>query len=317
MVARGVDIRPPALHGGMEKSANNPHKPQSDREIARLADAQHGVVASWQLELSVQALRYRVAAGRLHRKYRGVYAVGRAKLTRHGDWMAAVLAYGPEAVLSHVAAAALWEIGRNGPRIDVTTPRSKRSRAKIRHHTAVLHPEDTSRRNGIPVTSVTRTIADLAADRPEDDLLKIIEYADRAGLLNLPKLERAIQRRPHAPGVPRLNALLCDYRGAPDLRSDLERDFRKLIARAKLPEPQFNVLVAGVLADVYWPQWRLVIELDHPKYHTSPRAFENDRVRDATLQKAGIRVLRITAKRLNHQPQAVLQDIIILARTKG
>jgi predicted transcriptional regulator of viral defense system len=134
--------------------------------IAELADRQHGVVATWQLValgLTHDEVRYRARIGRLHRMYRGVYAVGYRKLTPKGHRMAAVLAYGPEAVLSHQTAAAQWDIGYPSAKFHVTTPTSRRSRPKIRAHRAVLHPEDLTVKDGIPVTSVARTLLDLAA----------------------------------------------------------------------------------------------------------------------------------------------------------
>ncbi len=228
-----------------------------DRLIAALAERQHGVVAVWQLlelGLSRGAIQYRVSIGRLHLVHRGVYAVGHRKLTRHGHWMAAVLAYSPDAVLSHRSAAALWAIGQSSYKIDVTTPHSKRHRRTIRAHTSRLDPEDHTTHDGIPVTSVARTIFDLAAQISDTALTRLIEESDRRELFDLRALDRAIARRPRTTGVVRLNQVLAAYRGTADTRSNLERGFRALIADAELPEPQFNVLVAGVPVDVWWPQ---------------------------------------------------------------
>ena len=229
--------------------------------------------------------------------------------------MAAVLTYGPEAVISHQTAAANWGIGEPSAKIHVTTPASKCSRLTIRAHTASLDPDDVTTHDGIPTTSVARTICDLAAQRDETGLAQLIEEADHKDRLDFSALERAIARRPHIAGVGRLKAVLADYRGAADTRSKLERDFRAFIARNRLPEPQFNVLLVGLTVDVYWPQWKLVVELDSRRYHGTPRAFETDRIRDATLQKADLRVLRVTGKRLDNAPAAVLADILALRRT--
>jgi len=288
-----------------------------DRLVAELAGRQHGVIAVWQLlELGLGrgAIQHRVSIGRLHRIHQGVFAVGHRKLTPQGHRMAAVLAYGPDAVLSHRSAAAHWGIGHASYKSDVTTPHSKRSRKTIRAHTARLHPEDRATRDGIPVTSVARTILDLAAHLSDDGLAHLIEEADRKQLLDVRKLDRAMARRPRAAGTTRLRRVLKRYRGTADTRSKLERDFRRLIARAGLPEPQFNVVVAGLTVDVYWPQWKLVVELDGEPYHANPRAFESDRIRDATLQKHDIRVLRVTGDRLDNAPQAVLADVLALRR---
>ena len=288
-----------------------------DRLIAVLAESQHGVVAHWQLlELGLgrDAIKYRVSIGRLHRIHRGVFAVGHRKLTPLGHRMAAVLAYGPDAVLSHRSAAALWGIGQGSYKIDVTTPHSKRSRRTIRAHTGKLHPDDRTIRDGIPVTSVARTILDLAAQLKPSPLTRLVEEADRKQRFDLKALDRAIARRPRVAGVARLRAVLKAYRGTADTRSRLERAFRRLIAGAGLPEPQFNVIVAGVLVDVWWPQWKLAVELDSELYHANPSAFETDRIRDATLQKQDIRVLRVTGDRMDHAPAAVLDDILALRR---
>ena len=288
-----------------------------DRLIAELAGRQHGVVAVWQLlELGLGrgAIQYRVSIGRLHRIHQGVYAVGHRKLSRQAHRMAAVLAYGPDAVLSHRSATAHWGIGSASYKFDVTTPQSKRSRKTIRAHTARLHPEERTTHDGIPITSVARTILDLAAQLSKESLTRLVEEADRKERFDLRALDRAMARRPRAPGTVRLRAVLAAYRGTPDTRSKLERDFRALIHRAGLPEPQFNVVVAGLTVDVWWPQWRLVVELDGEPYHDNPSAFETDRIRDATLQKHDIRVLRVTGDRMDNAPGAVVDDVLALRR---
>lgn len=262
--------------------------------------------------LGRDAIQYRVRIGRLHRIHQGVYAVGYRKLTPRGHRMAAALACGPQAVISHQTAAANWGIGQPSAKIHVTTPISKRSRPNIRVHAAILHREDIATRDGIPTTSVARTICDLAPHRDDTQLTHLIEDADRNGLLDLGALERAMARRPRKAGIARLRAALADYRGPADTRSKLERDFRAFIAKNGLPEPQFNVLLGGFTVDVYWPEWNLVIELDSPGYHMTPSAFERDPVRDAAIQKAGCRVLRVTTKRLANQPAGVLADILAL-----
>jgi len=121
-----------------------------------------------------------------------------------------------------------------------------------------------------------------------------------------------MSRRPRATGVVRLKAALVDCRGPADTRSKLERAFRAFIARHRLPEPQYNLLMGGITVDVFWPQWKLVAELDSRRYHLGPGAFERDRVRDAIVQKAGCRVLRVTSKRLANERAAILADILAL-----
>jgi very-short-patch-repair endonuclease len=301
----------------VHETRNSYGKSWADRDIAEIADRQHGVVATWQLValgLTYDDIHYRARIGRLHRIHRGVYAVGYRKLTPKGHRMAAVLAYGPDAVLSHRSAAAHWDMGPGVWKIEVTTPHFRRRRKGTRAHQATLHPEDITIRDGVPITSVARTILDLASQLSQDRLTNLIEEADRKRLFDLEALDRAIARRPHAPGIRRLNAVLAAYRGPADTRSKLERDFRTLITKAGLPEPQFNVVVAGLTVDVYWPQWKLVVELDGEPYHTSPRAYETDRIRDAILQKIDIRVLRVTGHRLEQDWRGVLADILALRR---
>jgi very-short-patch-repair endonuclease len=305
----------------VEETDNNCPEPQPHRErerlIAELADRQHGVVAVWQLTalgFTHREILYRASIGRLHRIHRGVYAVGYRTLTPKGHRMAAVLAYGPDAVLSHRSAAAHWGFAYPSWKIDVTTPRKNHGRKGIRIHSSRLHPEDIMVREGIPITSVARTILDLAAQLEQDPLTRLFEEADRKELIDGRALQSAMARRPHAAGVPRLKAVLATYRGPADTRSKLERDFRALIAEAGLPEPQYNVLVEGLTVDVYWPQWRLVVELDGKPYHDTPRAYETDRIRDAILQKAGLRVLRVTGKRLDQDRAGVLADVLALSR---
>jgi len=301
----------------MHKGPDNRDQPPShrERELAALANRQHGVVATRQLlalGFDAHAIKRRVAAGRLHRIHRGIYAVGYPKLTPSGYRMAAALAYGPGAVISHGTAAAIWGIGRSPGKIHVTAPRHKRRRRGIVCHAACLHPEDLAMCDGIPVTSVARTILDQAAVLNHERLIRLIEDAIRAELFDMRALDRAVARRPRVRGVKPLRTALADYRGAADTRSGKERDFRALIRRARLPEPQYNVLVAGVLVDVYWPQWKLTVEIDSRGYHMTPWAFERDRVRDAMLQRHGFRVLRVTEKRLRGDAGAIVEDILAL-----
>ena len=302
----------------VEKNRDNRGKAQPQRLIVVLADRQHGVGSYEQLiarGMGPDSIQYRTTTGLFHRLHQGVFALGRKKLTREGHWMAAVLAYGPNALLSHRSAGALWRIATTRQRkIDVTTPSAKRSRRGIRAHRAQLHPEDIAKHDNIPVTSVARTILDLAALEPEDRLTRIIENAERLGLFDLRAVDRAMERCPRHRGIGRLRAVLADYRDPGDTRSALERDFLALIKKAEFPPPRVNTLLAGELVDIHWPEWGLVIELDSRGFHMNPRVFESDRVRDALLQRHGFRVLRITRKRLDNQPQQVLEDVRALIR---
>lgn len=144
-----------------------------DREIADLAETQHGVVTRPQLlklGLGRDAIRGRVASGRLHRLHRGVYAVGHQLISQQGRRIAAVLACGAEAVLSHRSAAAHWGVAAFSGAVEITSPRSTRSRGAIRRHCALLPADEVAVLDGIPITSVHRTLFDYAGIVPPDRL---------------------------------------------------------------------------------------------------------------------------------------------------
>ncbi len=297
--------------------AYGPFDTPGDEAIAKLAGRQHGVVATWQLKelgYSQSAIRRRTRTARLHRLYRGVYAVGHTRITLRGRWMAAVLACGRKAVLSHRSAAALWGL-RPSPsgQIDVTvTGGSARGQTGIRlHRTRSLHPEDRATLDGIPVTSVARTMLDYAEDARAPQLRSALEAAERLDLLTNEALDGLFARSPGRRGRKSLTRALAQMRGrtVPWTQSELERHFLELIREAALPEPQANVYVGGVLVDFFWPAQRLVVEVDGYNFHKTRRSFEDDRRKDAKLQLAGCRVLRVTEARIARGPRAMLRDV--------
>ncbi|MFZ0042519.1 MAG: DUF559 domain-containing protein, partial [Solirubrobacteraceae bacterium] len=268
------------------------------------------------LGIGRHALAQRLQAGRLHRVHQGVYALGRPQLTPNGHRLAAVLACGPSAVLSHKSAGQLWDLLRTSQmRIDVTVPgTSRRDREGIRiHRTRALDPADTGTLNGIPVTSVPRTVVDLAAVLNRDQTLRVVEQGARLECLDFGALRRTLDRNPNHKGRETLRLILADFTAAPVTRSDFERDFLAIVTDAGLPKPQMNSVVAGLEVDACWPDWELIVELDSRGFHSDPRAFERDRLRDARLQRAGFRVLRVTYRRLKTEPSAVIADICALA----
>jgi very-short-patch-repair endonuclease len=258
------------------------------------------------------AVHRRIVAGRLHRIHKGVYAVGRPTLTRHGHWMAAVLAFGDGAVLSHRTAAALWGLRQSAWKIDVTVPTWRRPRAGFWLHCSALDPSEITREDGIPVTTVARTIYDLARVVQRNQVVRAVEESERRGRFDLGAVEAVLERAGHRPGVPMLRSVLADYQDPPDTRSELERRFAALLRRSRLPAPHANVLVAGFVVDCFWPASKLVVELDSRGFHSSPRAFESDRLRDAKLQRAGYRVIRVTHARLRDDPGGILEDVRLL-----
>jgi very-short-patch-repair endonuclease len=288
---------------------------RADAEIAELADRQHGVLSTAQLVaigLGRGAIQHRVSCGRLHRVHWGVYAVGTARLNPAGHRMAAVLHCGSDSLISHRTAAAVWGLlATDQTMIDVTVPRAGvRSRQKIRVHcTGILHATDIAVVDAIPVTSIARTFLDLAPRLRPDVLLRAVEQAVRLNRFDLRAVDAAMGRTPRRQGVPRLRQVLADYREPPVTRSELEDSFLALVEQSGLPRPRVNSTVAGLEVDFFWPGARLVVELDGRAYHTSPRAFERDRRRDAILLRAGCRVLRITFRRLQEDPGGVIEDV--------
>lgn len=298
--------------------------PGVEAKLATLAGRQHGVVARAQLReigLESGAIGRRLRAGRLHRLHPGVYAVGHRVLTREGRWLAAVLACGAGAALSHRSAAALWEIGSySGEWIEVTLPRKSRSLPGIRRHFARLQADEVTVHEGIPVTSVPRTIFDLAANhRPElvESALREAEFRRLFDRLSLPQL---LDRHPRAGGAKVVRECLARLQEDPEgrIRSSLEERFLPFVDRHRLPRPRFNAWIeAGGRwhqVDCLWPAQRQVAEMDGWGGHGTRRAFREDRARDRRLRVAGYGVTRLTWDQLDDEPEEVARDLRGLLR---
>src|SRR4051794_30043416 len=213
-----------------------------DRAIAELASRQHGVVAWWQLRplgVTRNAIRRRRENGRLHPVHRGVYAVGHRAVTQRGRWMAAVLACGPGAVLSHRSAAALWGI-RDGGAIEVTAPREHK-RPRIRTYVATLPPDERDVVDGIPVTTVARTLLDLAGVLPERQVTRAVHQAEYLRLTDTVSLDALIARYPERQQIASMQRTTAPRL----LRSDLEHDFLAFADEHGLPRPATNISVEG------------------------------------------------------------------------
>ena len=258
-------------------------KSRPDSWIARLAARQHGVVSTVQLlaaGFTHDAIRRRVQAGWLHRIHRGVYAVGHRNITHQGWWMAAVLACGEGAVLSHRSAAMHWGLLRpTWAAVDVTVPSTggRRRRSGIRvHRSTSLTPKAATIRQGIPTTTPARTILDL---RRVVDRATLESAVAQAEVLHLPIGTM--------PGVPR-----------EPTRSELERKFLRLCRRHGLPKPEVNASVGSYEVDFLWRGHKLVVETDGWGTHSTRSAFEADRARDARLKSLGHEVLRFTYRQV-------------------
>lgn len=301
-----------------EVSARGEHQSRTrGRSLAALAGKQHGVAAHWQLRklgFSPGQTRGLVKRGHLHRLHRGVYAVGHRRLTTRGRWMAAVLSAGPDAVLSHRAAIALWDLRPvpSGP-IDVTVPgRRRKSHAGVRiHNVRALHPDDRTVTDGIPVTSPHRALLDYAEVAQFQQLRLALDAGDRRDLLDGREFEALYDRARGRRGVKPLKAAVAELRGsAPWTQSELERRFLALIRERGLPEPQTNVFVHGFLVDVWWAHARLVVELDGYEFHKGRRKFNSDRVQDTKLQLANCMSIRVTQARIELNPEALMDDVV-------
>lgn len=237
-----------------------------------------------------------------------------------GHWMAAVLACGEGAVLSHRSAAALWGLTR--PRsgsIEVSAGsgrvrRGRQGRQGIRVHEGHLDRQDRTVVAGVPVTSVHRTLFDLAEVVDERHLERAFEEADRLRLLEMAVLEDVCARGRGRHGLRPIRRLIDAARAPVTTRSPLEDLVVALCREHGLPLPQTNVMILDHEVDAFWPREWLMVEADSFAYHGHRAAFERDRARDAAMQAEGYRVIRLTHRRLEGEPAAVAAQIRRLLR---
>jgi predicted transcriptional regulator of viral defense system len=281
--------------------------------LAELATRQHGVVATRQLEelgYGRNSVAKAARVGRLHRLHRGVYVVGHRELTWDGRCMAAVLASHPS-VASHLSAGWLWGLLQFRPGTVHITTRSPRPRKRsFVIHTADLAPADLARRDGIPVTSVVRTILDLAVNSRERTVRRFIRQADDDKNFDLRAMEDLLARTKGHRGQAKVRAALEIYDETPVFtRSDLEKRFLEVVREAGLTAPSMNYFVAGYEIDAWWESARFGVELDIYETHGSRLSFEEDRERDDELLLAGIETTRVTGPRLAREPEAVVESV--------
>ena len=276
--------------------------PPLDRALAELAARQWGVASLAQLRalgIGARAVQLRAAAGRLHRLHRGVYAVGHRMLRPEGHRLAAVLACGPGAVLSHRSAAAHWELlATSQERIDVTATRGRHRVPGIRLHTSrSLDAQDTTSHQGIPITTVHRTLLDLAATARSDQLENALAQAMHLQLYDQRAIDDVIARSNGHRGT---NVLKEATKQEPRITKSMwEIRMLRLVRGAGLPEPICNMALHApdhgeCHPDFYWPAYGLIVETDGWEAHRTLAAFRNDRAKDAALTAAGYKVLRFT-----------------------
>src|SRR5918992_571525 len=287
-------------------------------EAWALAQRQHWVMARRQLlELgfSDPAIRHRVAKGRLHPVWPGVCAVGRPRPGRHGLWMAAVLACGPRAFLSHESAAALLEMVPGTPspvHVSVPSGPCPCGNRGIRVHRRRGLKDGVTRHLGIPVTSPALTLLDLAPRLSRDQLERAIGEADKRDPIDPESLRRELERFANRPGIAPLRETL-DRHTFTLTDSELERRFLPIARQAGLSRPLTQQLVNGFRVDFYWPDLGLVVETDGLRYHRTPAQQAKDRLRDQAHAAAGLTPLRFVRAQVRYEPDHVCRTLAAVA----
>jgi very-short-patch-repair endonuclease len=306
--------------------ADKGRTPASHGPLADLATRQHGIVSTKQLlalGYSLDAASDAFIGARFHRLHQGVYAVGHRRLTWHSHCWAGVLGAEPNetdevvwpAVASHASAAYLWGLYRYAPEtIDVTAPIRRRAKRRFRvHFSSILAAEDRGECEGIPVTSVSRTLLDLAIRAQPPQLDRLLERAEEVDLLDVAPIENLLDRAGGHRGRGRLCRALALYQPDPAFtRSRFEKSFRNHVRDAGLPVPSMNFHVEGYELDAYWPDLRFVVELDLYETHGTRAAFERDHVRQEELKLLGVEMIRVTRPRLQREPEAVMRNLATL-----
>jgi predicted transcriptional regulator of viral defense system len=293
---------------------------ERDRALALLAGRQHGVVSirqlEQQLEFSHQAVARAVAAGRLHRVHRGVYAVGHTDLSLKGECLAAVLAVGPGALLSYYSAGWLWGIWRGSPEPFEVTAFVPRHHVPppgvVRHRARNLVDEDRAIVDGIPVTSIARTLLDLAWKLRPHLLRRALARAEELELLDLDAIEAVIARNRGHHGAKRLRHALDIYQPPAFTRSEFERRFAEHLVRSGLPRPATGWNEVGHEIDVYWPERRFGVELDAYETHGTRDAFERDHDRDLDFALTGIETVRVSERQFRREPDEIAARVATL-----
>ena len=288
--------------------------PRREAALAALASRQYGVVSRAQLSelgFNREAIRWRVAADRLARLHPGVYAVGHWALTSASRDLAAVLACGPQALLSHRAAGRRHNLLRGAAApIEVTAPRGCKPKPGIRiHRSRVINPHDRRSLDGIPVTSVARTLVDLADVLSERRLAAAVNEAEVQRVFDLRAIEETLSRLPGRCGRPRFERSLAAYtEPAGYSLTEGERLLLRLCSDYGLPQPQ-RVAIAGYELDFYWRDARLAVEVDGATFHRTRRGFHEDRRRDRRLAVEGIQVARVPWLDLTETPAELAAEL--------
>jgi very-short-patch-repair endonuclease/predicted transcriptional regulator of viral defense system len=290
----------------------------ADALVRELGAAQHWVVTYGQLRalgLGPDSIRHRVKTGRLYPVHRGVYAVGRPALEQKGRWLAAVLACGDNALLSHRSAAALWGLAPSSVESDieiVVQDTVLRGRPGLLvHRRADLAAQNRREVDGVPVTDPISTLVDLASCAPERQVEKAINAADRLGLVDSETLRATVPGLAPRPGMACIRRLAgCDAL----TDTGLERKFLAIVRSANLPLPRTQAMVSGYRVDFYWPDLGLVVETDGWRYHRTPGEQATDQRRDQAHARSGLTTLRFSEDQVRREPRAVQRTLTAVFR---
>jgi very-short-patch-repair endonuclease len=288
-----------------------------EREVERLARRQHGVVGREQLlklGMGRRAIARRLAQRRLHEMHRSVYVLGARRISRKGRWMAAVLACGEGALLSHRSAARLWSLAPPGSEwVDVTCPGRRVNRVGIVSHRGFVLDDEREVMDGIPVTSPFRTILDLAAVAPMREVERAFHAAEVRRLTDRVSLPVLLERYPGRRGTRNLRALLESPEPIGFTRNDFEEAFRAFVDARGISRPRMNgdLWMRGRFfqIDALWERERVAVELDSRSVHGTTKNFESDRQRDRILVAEGWKTLRITWRALKQEPDEIIADL--------
>ncbi len=288
-------------------------------QLWHLVREQHGVVTRQQLlesGLTTDAIEHRLAMRRLHRLWRGVYAVGRPEVSQKGRWIGAVMACGSQALLSHSSAAVLWGLARATTGIDVVIPEGTyRRRPGIRvHRRSGLGAEHRRKVAGIPVTDPVSTLIDLASHPPDWKLERALNEADRLDLVDLEAVRATIDLLPPRPGLARLRRVLG---GQPLTESGLERRFLAIARLAGMPRPETQAVLDGYRVDFYWPRLGLVVEVDGWRHHRTAAEQATDHRRDQAHTAAGLTTLRFAESQIRFEQDEVRRTLTTVAAQVG
>jgi hypothetical protein len=295
--------------------------PSTDEAIARLAGRQHGLVKTAQLlrlGVAYRAIHARVERGVLHRKYRGVYSVGHAAPSRSATLLAPVLAAGDGAALGYDGAVEVLRLSRRrAKRIDVVSAKERRIPGVRVHVSRTLTPRDVVIVDGIPVTTVARTLVDLTDTHTAEELVAVIHEAAFRGIFSLPATLDAMERNR---GRHRLHvldeALGLYFAGSAGLKSGHEKAFLALCAAADIPKPLVNHRVNGHEVDFHWPNLKLIVEVDGLHHRRAPTRRDDAR-RDADHAAAGWAVTRVEAEDLERRPRVIVSRVARARAARG